>query len=393
MQEGKLLFAGITDRGPNMDGPVYKKETKTYSTKIFPVPTFIPAIVYFEIDPASLNGKVSFLLPLKNEKGKPITGLPIPEGFLGSTLEVAINLSLQDVGTDSEGLDPEALRLDLRGEYFWISDEYGPFVAKVERKSGKIVQKMAPGQGLPEILAKRQANRGMEGLAITPNGKIYGIIQSILDVDGKVKDSKAPFVRMVEIDPATGKTRQFAVPIDAESYKRARDSKIGDLVALTNTDFLLIEQGSDKNQTMRNILYRISIQNATDVTGLRIEQKELEQVISRLEDFEKYGITPTSKKPVMDLREYGWMVEKAEGIAVIDSKNILIISDNDFGIAPQVLNPLQDKEGKSVTDPTAYELRNGRLSIGDTIGDTRIVPAPNKEATQLWLVSFDIPLF
>lgn len=393
IRDGRLLFAGVTDRGPNLDGPSTKVNGANLSTKFFPVPTFAPEEVTFTIDPANLQGETVSALVLKDAEGKPVTGLPLGAGMIGLTSEIALNLALHDVGTDKNGLDTESIRRSGDGKYYWISDEYGPFIVKVEASTGKIVQKFGPGTGLPEILAKRQANRGMEGLAIAPNGKLYGIIQSILDVDGKVKDSKAPFVRLVELDPASGALRQFAVPIDVEAYKRAKDAKIGDLVALNNDEFLLVEQGADKNKQMRNLLYKINIANATDINGLQPDNKEFEQIAASVDDLVKIGIHPAAKELVMDLRAYGWKVEKAEGLALIDPRHLLIVSDNDFGVVPEIYNPMAGPDGKPVTDPTEYELIDGKLALAGKIGNSAVIAAPNPEQAAYWIVSFDSSLF
>ena len=71
---------------------------------------------------------------------------------------------MKDLGTDRNGLDTEGISLDKDGN-FWISDEYGPFIAKVDKK-GNILEKYGPGMGLPKILADRVPNRGSEGVTV-----------------------------------------------------------------------------------------------------------------------------------------------------------------------------------------------------------------------------------
>jgi len=233
------VYWGITDRGPNLDGPT----VGPLSSKVFPAPSFVPSLAEIEV----LDGiaKVTKIVPLKVGT-KTITGLPLPAGAVGFTQEAALSNDLKDLGYDINGLDTESIQLDPKKPgYGWISDEYGPFIAHVNLTTGVIDKKYTPGSGLPAILAKRQPNRGMEGLAVTPSGLVVGVVQSILDVDGKVKTSKAPFVRLVTLDPASGKTAMYAYPIDASAYKKTADAKIGDLVALSETEFLILEQGND----------------------------------------------------------------------------------------------------------------------------------------------------
>src|SRR5499425_1606210 len=104
-------------------------------------------------------------------------------------------------------LDPEGIRVAHHGRSVFISDEYGPYVYEFDRESGRRVRaftlpaKFAVSRisavGAEEISGNtsgRVANKGMEGLAITPDGKrLGGIMQNALIQDG------GPTVRIVSI--------------------------------------------------------------------------------------------------------------------------------------------------------------------------------------------------
>lgn len=91
-------------------------------------------------------------------------------------------------------LDPEGMRISNDGESVFISDEYGPYVYQFDRATGARIKSFAlPGNldianlspmGAAEIgsnASGRVANKGMEGLAITPDGKtLVGIMQAPL---------------------------------------------------------------------------------------------------------------------------------------------------------------------------------------------------------------------
>ena len=73
------------------------------------------------------------------------------------------------------GLDREGLAT-LKDGTFWVSDEYAPHIVhysatgvELERKSPLGVK--TSGRKLPAVLERRWPNRGMEGLAITPDKK------------------------------------------------------------------------------------------------------------------------------------------------------------------------------------------------------------------------------
>lgn len=120
--------------------------------------------------------------------------------------------------------------------------------------------------GLPNILKWRQANRGFEGITRMPDGRIIAAVQSTLDIDGKSKNS-AQFTRLVSFNPETGKTEMYGYPIDVEAYKKAKDAKIGDIVALDDNRLLIIEQGGDKNKVMRNLVYVVDLSLASDLSS------------------------------------------------------------------------------------------------------------------------------
>jgi hypothetical protein len=104
-------------------------------------------------------------------------------------------------------LDPEGIRLAGDGKSVYVSDEYGPYLYQFDRATGTRLKAFA----LPEKFAAtklsaqgdsieisdnvrgRVANKGMEGLAITPDGKtLVGIMQSPLLQDGGTKAALRP---------------------------------------------------------------------------------------------------------------------------------------------------------------------------------------------------------
>src|SRR5262245_32373687 len=111
--------------------------------------------------------------------------------------------------------DPESIRVANDGKHVFVSDEYGPNIYRFDRTSGsrdqifRLPDKFAVSAPEPvgegEISSNRTArvaNRGMEGLAITPNGKtLVGVMQSPLVQDG---GTSASTTRIVVIEIGTG---------------------------------------------------------------------------------------------------------------------------------------------------------------------------------------------
>lgn len=383
-KDGTRMFYAIGDRGPNADSPKVMVKGGKVPSKVFPSPDFTPSYGAIGLK----DGKVTLLstIEIRDFNGKKISGRPIPPGTVGSTGEIPLSDSYKVLKYDREGLDTEGIAIDRKDGNLWICDEYGPFIAKMEVNTGRLIKKYGPGEGLPEIVGKRQPNRGMEGIAVTPSNKVVGAVQSICDVDGNVAKSKAPFTRLVVLDPETGKTRMFAYPVDVDAYKKCKDVKIGDLQAVSDTEFLIVEQGKGK-KGLRNVIYLVDIKGATDLTGKKTAAgKELETV-SGAKELASLGIRMAGKKKIISLREHGWKPSKAEGLALLpDMRTIVVCSDNDFGFGAVTVNAAKDKDGKPVKKATAYVIENGKLTYGGKEVPTSFQLKPTGEKAGFWMI-------
>lgn len=387
--DGSLEFWGITDRGPNGDSPAAPRPDTgvVAATKMFPAPSFTPSIGTISI---GKNGAVlTGLLPLKTEAGVRITGRPLPFGAIGSSAEIPLNDVMKydaaKGGFDAQGLDSESLVYDAAAKVFWTSDEYGPFIAKIDAATGNILKRYAPGTtagSLPEVLKHRRANRGMEGLAMdSATGRLHGFLQSPidpldnagksievvdtsdLDQDGKNTDKVkvrdfAQFARWIEFDPKTETSKLYAYPLSyalaakGEKWDRNRtgSAKLGDLVSLGGGKFIVIEQGADGAGAVRNFLMLVEVpSNATDIASIGIELEKNSIDGSTAAATSWANVVKLKKTVLLDLNAAGWKAEKAEGLAVVDGQTLALINDSDFGLR----TTLVDAAGKLVAgDPT-----------------------------------------
>lgn len=322
-------FYVITDRGPNTDYLNGKK---------FLSPSFTPTIMHFKINAAG-NIEVIKYIKLKNPSGQPITGLPNPIG-MGSTGEVAYDASGTVLGTDPYGMDSESVVAAADGT-FWVSDEYGPHIVHYTAE-GVEMERISPigvntgTRKLPAVLAKRRANRGMEGLCITPDGKtLVGAIQSMMYVPSKSLATNKTLTRIVTFDIATGQTKQFLYQQDGG----ASDS-VCDITALSSTEFLVIERdGNFGSQGGIKKVYRINLSGATNVNGsdltavdgMKINGKALEQCTWA--EISAAGIQAVSKTLAVDLvAKLGYEHDKFEGIVYLGNNKLAVFNDDDFGI-------------------------------------------------------------
>jgi hypothetical protein len=182
--------------------------------------------------------------------------------------------------TDNARFDPEGIRVSADGKSVFISDEYGPYVYQFDRATGQRLKAYAmpanlcsPASVLSPVgqdeidKAKigRVANKGMEGLAITPDGKtLVGVMQAALEQDTAVAAAKK-LLRLVSIDVATGATKEYG-------YMLTDGSGVSEIVAINDHEFLLDERDGaglgDNSPAKVKKIYRIDLAGAADISKL-----------------------------------------------------------------------------------------------------------------------------
>lgn len=337
-------FYGLTDRGPNVDGPD--------GTKIEPFPSFQPAIGKFRLQ----NGRAILTkrIGLAAKNGRPYNGLVSTLADTGETITKLDGTVLpkSPYGFDSEGL------VALKDGTFWISDEYGPFITHFDRR-GRAIGGFSPYDGtLPAELKLRTPNKGMEGLTITPDGKtLVGIMQAALTQADAAKSSKVAVTRIVTVDIRTGKTHEYAYALDNPAVTGAAVSEIA---ALSSTQFVVDERDGNFEPGADKKLWKIDISGATDIgpsasvgtydhaTGVLIGGKTIEAVAgtgnqaAATSTLAAAGVKTVTKSIYLDIAGLVSSIapdgsffahDKVEGVAVLDGgKQLVLSNDSDFGI-------------------------------------------------------------
>ncbi|MGL4673348.1 MAG: esterase-like activity of phytase family protein, partial [Wohlfahrtiimonas sp.] len=193
----------------------------------------------------------------------------------------------------------------------------------------------------------------------------------------------ANFTRLVSYHPETKTTRMIAYPIDVDAYESPKEAKIGDIVALDQDRILIVEQGKDKNGEMRNLVYVVNMKNASDLTAF--DEKQAPE-FNTMAELNQRGIQLAEKELLIDLREYGWRQEKAEGLALVNDHTIALINDNDFGVQTTLVNPVGKSKMKD------YSLNGDKqLMLDGKVVDTTIaiepLPAPDN-ISDFWVIKF-----
>jgi len=190
----------------------------------------------------------------------------------------------------------------------------------------------------------RAANRGIEGLAITPGGKtLVGIMQGPLIQDG------GTIVRIVTIDIATGTTHEYA-------YTLTTGSGVSEILAVNDHEFLADERDGrglgDDSQAVVKTLYKIDLTGAQDVSNLSgsanlapmaVSKSEFLDVVKMLTD---HGIDVSHIPAKLEELALGQDVV----INGVTKHTLYVANDNDFtvtttvtvgGVATTVDNPNQ----------------------------------------------------
>ncbi|MCG3119542.1 MAG: hypothetical protein ALAOOOJD_01972 [bacterium] len=332
----KNEFYLLTDRGPNADAGAANAGKETI---LFAFPNFSPRIFRVRAQGDSL--KILKTLPLKKHDGRKVSGIPHPAGF-GNSGEIAWSEMNKEAALDKWGLDSESLAIGANGD-FWIGDEYGPTIWHVDHKNGRVIARYTPFGGsehevaIDSIMAKRKPNRGFEGIACTPNGKVYAMLQAPLSNPDKTAGENSRLQRILEIDPRTKATRMFVYEQEAPTANiKSKDWSIGDMAAINDHEFLVLEHAMKKGENVKKI-FKIDISRATPITREDFDGKTVEQ-LENAENCIANGIVPVQKALYLDLLANGWEAahKKPEGITVVNDTTIAVINDNDFGVdAPE----------------------------------------------------------
>ena len=252
---------GLSDRGPGGGTISYETRVQRFTIDIQPTTGAVS------------NFQIAETIKFTNG-GNAMNGLaPTPANVLGNSF------------------DPEGFVINPANGNLLVSDEYGPSLYEFDR-TGTLVRQfttpanllpkvgvnlnynaLAPNGSSPQLTSGRESNRGMEGLAISPDGRYaYGILQNGTIQDGynPTSATRGVYTRIVKYDMVTGQAvGQYAYQLDSSAQGRG----ISSIIALGNDKFLVLERnnrgvgiGATLNTADKRV-YQIDLTVATDVTN------------------------------------------------------------------------------------------------------------------------------
>jgi hypothetical protein len=375
----------VGDRGPNFtcgDAPAVLGITAAAACpadpvrgvgvgvgRLYPRPDYAPSIYKLRLERDGLL-RVLDVIPLRKLDGTPINGLLNPQ--VTGTTEIPRDGEGQVLDQDASAIDAEGIvRLPHFGGRFFIGEENATGLVEVAA-DGRILKRFVPDgteqeynhpvQGppagylvegvLPELLAKRRINRGIESMAVSNDFRfLYFIVQSPLDhPDTSVRDTRNIRLFKAALTPRPhGSTirvvGEWVYTLDdvdvlqgvgVTDAQRIRDLRVSEMMSLGDERFLVIERTDQATA-----LYEIDLKGATNILGTALDEPETRPTLEQhgLPSFPTLadaGLVPVSKTlrfiaSSLDGAEPQF-ARKLEGLGLTQRGALILVNDDDFGI-------------------------------------------------------------
>lgn len=346
------IIWAVSDRGPNIkpktlvdryDMQSMRALGSKSGAKIMLRPDIGPRIAKLRVH----HDRIELVKQLNicSSLGRAISGLPPPSSEHALS-EPAFDLRGSQLTPDPAGLDTEGIAALLSGD-FWVADEFGPALVRLDARGRTIARYVpagSPGSDagcpvyaiLPNIAARRQLNRGFEGIAISPDeAALFLAFQSPLAHPDEAAHKNARHVRFWQLNPANLEVvAQYLYPFDEPaSFLRDKeagpvdwsDLKVSELVALSSEELLVLERGSKTTK-----IYRVTLSKDQDLPAAHLEIA----TTPTLEELSAAGgpLPQLAKELLLSSDNLPELVADLEGMVVLSPTELLLVNDNDFGV-------------------------------------------------------------
>lgn len=247
------------------------------------------------------DGQINFLT-VRDGSNPIIADIKLKNGILEFSEVIAILDGLGQVPDfDTEGISIE------NKNYAWICEEKLPSAHKLDLNSGRIIESLLPGKQLPDWLVNKKDNRGFEGIALTPSGKLILALQSSF----KLRPEEPEFIPLIKYDLKNNHYQVYAYTYKSEEYLKTESVSISDIYALDDNRLLVLEQGRAKDNKYLVRVFIAYLENEITWQG---------------DTFINFNASDQHKVLVSNLTELGWPSEKAEGLTLMPDERSIVIS-------------------------------------------------------------------
>ncbi|RWN89518.1 MAG: hypothetical protein EOS05_26565 [Mesorhizobium sp.] len=392
----------LPDRGYNVVGTTdYRPRLNTVAIEFTPVaPGAAPAAGQQQ---TGVKATLADTMLLTDDKGADATGLDPLNGVRAASGDMPI---LPQADNGKLALDNEAIVRLPDGSMF-ISDEYGPNIYRFSADGHLLSATQPPaalvpmrhgtpnfasdnpGPGAAEPDPKdpdtgRQNNQGLEGMAMTPDGKfLIAVLQSAARQDGGDSGSTRQNTRALVYDASDLAHLKLAheyvvpLPVFRDAKGKTKVAAQSEIVALSDKTFLMLARDSGNGQGLKGdaSLYRqvnvVDLSTATDIAGGAFDAADKPVAPKGIVD---PSVTPAKLTPFIDINDsaelgrFGLhngapndqdnLSEKWEAMSVVsvldaklpDDYFLFVANDNDFLAQDgfQVGAPYKAEDGANV---------------------------------------------
>ena len=202
---------------------------------------------------------------------------------------------------------------------FWFGDEFGPFLIQTDDK-GRVLRAPIPLPGVkspqnPFLMAGETPNlprsKGFEGMAITPDGKtLYPMLEGALTTDAI---QSRLIINEFDLRTRSYTGKQWFYHLDSPAYA------IGDLTALTQRRFLVIER--DNEQGAAAAFKKIFVVDLDDVDAQGFLVKHLVADLLNIADPDNIG----GQGPV-----FRFPFQTIESVIPLGRRQLGVLDDNNY---------------------------------------------------------------
>lgn len=322
----------LPDRGYNVVGTTdYRPRLNTIGIEFAPVaPGAAPAAGK---EQSGVKATLADTMLLTDDKGADATGLDPLNGVRAASGDMPI----LPEANGKLALDNEAIVRLPDGSMF-ISDEYGPNIYRFSADGHLLSATQPPaalvpmrhgtpnfasdnpGPGAAEPYPKdpdtgRQNNQGLEGMAMTPDGKfLIAVLQSAPRQDGGDSGATRQNTRALVYDASDLAHLKLAheyvvpLPVFKDAKGKTKVAAQSEIVALSDLTFLMLTRDSGNGQGLKgdtSLLRQINIVDlsaATDIAGGAFDAADKPVAPKGVLD---PSVTPAKLTPFIDLNDKG----------------------------------------------------------------------------------------